>query len=243
MDQKSNKFLLKDIESDIYSVLCSNNSYQKLRADTKSLYQPVMKMNFCNEFKIQSRIRNDDLIVLSILSHYMEPEVSILIRMALEDILKNKKGSEDLLLLIESRAVAWNFLLTSIRFNKRRLKGLLSKKNIENTLNSLKLKFVFEPESHPKRLVRHKGYRDKGATLKFDKKVLNNEVSIDIHLRLSQVEKDEYSDFIEYFLTLHLNWLKGLGSSMFTENYYFNSKKGIRYYEDDRIITRKDSEE
>lgn len=237
----SNIDLIEFISKNSIQALEGSRSYRSFAAEVLSLYQPVLNRRFTNCIRFNCS-KNRDLVLLSVLSYWMNPIVGFLCRMKVEEILSKRQRSEDLLLLLFGRDICLTFLCTSNRYNDRSLRGLFSEKNLKEFLDRLRIRPEFETNAPVIESVRHKGYRDKGTLANESVRARRQELANELSLKLQQNSVETYHSNIDSFLQMNLNWLKSVKSSVLTENYYFNSKKGVIYYEDDRVITDQDRE-
>jgi hypothetical protein len=241
--QKSNFDLVSFVTASCERSLEENDRYREFRTEILSLYQPVLKTDRfaeTGEILIRGVNSNQEIVILAVLSYYMDPILGFLIRIELENKIRGRRGSEDLLFLLEGREVALNYILTSSRFNERKVKGLFSIKNLTKFLYQIEFIPKKRKTSDPKRLIRHKGYRDKGTLPDTSVAAIRQEIQNEAAFREKQIENEIYDSNIEYYLKSNLAWLRELKSSMLSENFYFNKQKGVIYYEDDRIINSED---
>lgn len=244
ISQKSNLDLISFVSASSIESLEGSDCYRKFRTEILSLYQPVLNTGrFTGEIILKGVNTNVDIETLAILSYYMDPVLGFLIRIELENKIRKRRRSEDLLFLLEGRETAFNYIFTSNRYNERKLKGQFSQKNLSKFLNQIEVIAVEGKSSSPKRLIRHKGYRDKGTLADISVTALRQEIQNEGAFRDWQIESENYETNIEYYLQTNLAWLKNLKSSMLSENFYFNKQKGVIYYEDDRIINSENREQ
>lgn len=243
--QKSNLDLVSFVSASCIQSLEGCDDYRKFRTEILSLYQPVLKTAAAEtgEILIKGVNSNQEIGILAILSYYMDPILGFLIRIELENMIRKRPGSEDLLFLLEGRQVAFNYIFTSTRFNERKIRGQFSKKNLTKFLHQIEFIAKKRKTSDPKRLIRHKGYRDKGTLPDISTTAIRQEIQNEAAFRLQQIEREIYESNIEYYLLTNLAWLRNLKSSMLSENFYFNKQKGVIYYEDERIIITENREQ
>lgn len=246
----SNYEVVERIGTSATNSLLQCNWYQKLASEVLSLYQPVDYREFNNSYlsnvKLLGDLRNNTLVSLVILSYYMEPVFSYYIRLEVEDLFLQRPGSEDLALLCKSRDTAMKFLFTSTRYNIRKILGTFNTDNFNQVLKKIKVIPQFSEiynnsRKGIKRPVRHKGYRDKGTLPVPDAIARREELLRERTFLLEQLRIEEYSDSIDHYLAVNLSWLNGIESFLLSNNYYYNSKKGIIYYENERITIQQDS--
>jgi hypothetical protein len=161
----------------------------------------------------------------------MSPEVSSYLRLELYEIFTKRKRSEDLVFLLGKRSTMWKYILTSDRFNTRQLKGMFSRKNLEGFIG-LKVKIIplFLNFPKPKRLIRHKGYRDKGTLPQSSVRAIIEECSKEQAFTDQQMLKEFYSENITEFLSLNQSWLEQMEKFEFSDDYYYDSERSIRIW-------------
>lgn len=102
------------------------------------------------------------LVQLSILSWEMEPEIGILLRLEIEKLVENSEDLCWIRLLIQSKAHCLLFLQETKLWHTRDFFGnIFNEKELKKALGSLV--FEFESTKRPRRVQRHRGYRDKGS--------------------------------------------------------------------------------
>lgn len=127
------------------------------------IFRQVFEEDFENLIQLKDYSKRN-LTVLCILSWYIPDEIGILLRITIEERIKNTE-LDYLVLLLQSRALCINFLLDSNLWSTEDFFGnILTKKNIESSLKSLRL--IFKTKRKPKRTQRHREYRDKGTLRK-----------------------------------------------------------------------------
>lgn len=115
-----------------------------------------------NDFVIKTRNKTD-LICLSIFSYYCPPEVGILIRESIQEIYsKNEENFFVLNFLLQGKAEMLIFLQETSLWHTRDLYGnILTKNRIRNIFRFCEPRM--NRKKSPKRVQRHRGYRDKGT--------------------------------------------------------------------------------
>lgn len=102
------------------------------------------------------------LVLLSVLSWLMEPEVGVLLRLEILEIIKNSEDLGWIALLLQSEGHCKIFLCETKLWHTRDFFGnYLTTKDLKSALNSIY--FQLESTKRPRRVQRHRGYRDKGS--------------------------------------------------------------------------------
>lgn len=102
------------------------------------------------------------LVNLSILSWLMEPEVGVLLRMEIQEIVKNSEDLGWIVLLLQSEGHCKLFLCDTRLWHTRDFFGnYFTTSELKKALNSIY--FQLESTKRPRRVQRHRGYRDKGS--------------------------------------------------------------------------------
>lgn len=107
----------------------------------------------------------DDLIALSLISYYLPEIAGWSLRISIEEIVDKNPELSIVHFLLQGKGLCWLFLCDTKLWSIRDFFGnILSKSRLEQ------LGYMFEPKlrsnKSPKRVQRHRGYRDKGS-LKF----------------------------------------------------------------------------
>jgi hypothetical protein len=103
--------------------------------------------------------------------------------------------------------------------------GICNNKNIQQALDNIVLRFE-EKLRKPKRIIRRKGYRDKGSLGNFDSKLRKQELENEFYFSLVQFEKEEKEALRSDYCTLleeYLNEGRVLTDELLIE---FKIKKG-----------------
>lgn len=144
-------------ELERYFLKCSSEFLRTAVSDNSKW----KRANFENRVRIKTR-NKEDLVVLALLSWYIPEEFGILLRLELEEIVSTNFDLEEVELLLRSLGEAKCFLLESSLWHSRDFFGNVTNKERQRRLISL-----FEPiltsKRKPKRVQRHRGYRDKGC--------------------------------------------------------------------------------
>lgn len=123
------------------------------------------RTDFENDFRIKTQ-NLDDLISLAIFSWYIDPGLGILLRFAIKEKMANNFDLEILEFFLDSKGEMLTFLIETNLWHTRDFFGnLYSVKRLQKLLR-YKLRFKFKDRKRPKRVQRHRGYRDKGTLRK-----------------------------------------------------------------------------
>lgn len=115
--------------------------------------------NFENDLRIKVE-EKVDLIVLSILSHYLSEELRALLQLKLE--IKFQKNVDLFPLVLLLREGWKSYLCETTEWHTRGFFGnIVTKKRLKRLRYYFSLRF--KPKDQPKRVQRHRGYRDKGT--------------------------------------------------------------------------------
>lgn len=121
--------------------------------------------SFENTFRIKTRNLNE-LIALAVFSWYCEEGVGILVRENLREIYQQNEENYFVLgFLIERKAEMLIFLQETSLWHTRDFYGNILTKSFLRRVNKLCVP-VFASKRRPKRVQRHRGYRDKGTLRK-----------------------------------------------------------------------------
>jgi len=152
----------------------------------------LISSNFRTDSLNRIRIRCKDetnLIVLSILSWYIPPEIGVLVRFSIEELVRNNSDLLKVRLLLSSKAETILYLLeTSIWHTRDFFGNVWTRKEILRALRSVST--THKTRKRPKREVRKRGYKDHG-TLRENHEIHNLWLSTDEQLR---IDKDRQSN-------------------------------------------------
>lgn len=102
------------------------------------------------------------LVNLSILSWFMEPEIGILLRMEVQEVIKNNEDLFWIALLLQSKAHCLLFLQETQLWHTRDFFGnIFTTAEMKKALKSIY--FIFYSSRQPRRKQRRRGYQDKGS--------------------------------------------------------------------------------
>lgn len=119
--------------------------------------------NFENSYRISVKTQTN-LVLLSLISWYLPEESGILLRLSIEEEIRNT-DLDFLALMLENKGQCLCFLLETSLWSTRDWFGnLLTLSNLKTALGSLKPSL--KSRRKPKRIQRHRGYRDKGTLRK-----------------------------------------------------------------------------
>lgn len=104
----------------------------------------------------------------------------------LEDLLKENSSAFWLTVLLENKEIFLKYLSVQETMTEQQFfSGICNIRNLTEAINQIKLRF--EEKFHkPKRLIRRKGYRDKGSLGSVSSSVLKQEMKNDFYLTLQQ---------------------------------------------------------
>lgn len=119
------------------------------------------RADFENRLRIKTKNKND-LIVLALFSWYIPEEFGILLRFELEELVSDNEDLEEVNFFLNSLGETKCFLLETNLWHSRDFFG-----NVLDKRRLRRLCQLFVPvctsKSKPKRVQRHRGYRDKGS--------------------------------------------------------------------------------
>lgn len=128
---------------------------------TAALINPKRKTEFENCFVFKDRTLKT-LLILAISSWYCEEEIGILLRYQIREETKNNSDLFFLDLCLESKGEMLVFLEETGLWHTRDFFGnVLTKNNVEMAWRSVKPKFA--TTAKVRKLVRRRGYKDKGS--------------------------------------------------------------------------------
>ena len=171
----------------------------KLSSEVLSRITPSEWNDFENLFRISDR-RAENLIRLAIISWYIPEEIGILLRLSIEEQL-----SEDISyiqLLLYSKGEMKCFLCDTRLWHTRDFFGnVLSVERLKRSLNSVHP--IMKTKRRPKRVQRHRGYRDKGTLrLNSDKHTLWISTDEQNRLEEERINRQSTLDFLRGFIGL-----------------------------------------
>lgn len=148
---------------------CSNVKSQIRLCDefflrTSALVSSKRLEKWTNRIHLKSK-SSTTLVLLAIASWQMEPEIAILLRFELQEIINNNEDLDWLRFLIQSEAHCYIWLLETQKWSSRHFFGnICTQQQITKALKSIK--FEFQRTSKPTRVQRRRGYKDKGSLKK-----------------------------------------------------------------------------
>lgn len=142
-------------------------------------------------------------LLLACVSWYLPKEISVLLRLKLEEIaIKAEPGQRiRLSLLLSSEAEMIIYILESSVLGR-------NPEEVFGNIRGIPFKFVVCPKSSrkPKRQVRHRGYRDKGSL--GPECVTRQDLAGDINLRLLQEQIESERRSTEEFIQISLGFIQ-----------------------------------
>lgn len=134
----------------------------RIDSEVLSLITPSASTKFENDFVLKTR-KKDDLIVLAIASWYVEPSwIGMLLRLSLQEKITNNEDLFEINFYLQSKAEMLIFLQETSLYHTRDFYGNLLTKNRLRRFWSL-FSPLMKTARRPKRVQRHRGYRDKGT--------------------------------------------------------------------------------
>lgn len=131
---------------------------------TSALDSPNFLSKFTGDVVILTR-NLDDLVVLSILSWYLDPEIGILVRMKISERIENNSDLSHLELLLRTKGQMLCYLCDTHNYHTRDFFGnLVTAKRCQRLTKQLK--FERRKLTKPSRTIRKRGYKDKGSLKK-----------------------------------------------------------------------------
>lgn len=104
----------------------------------------------------------DDLIVLSIASWYLEPEIGILIRLKISEMIRNNFDLSLVSFFLQNKGEMLCYLCDTQNFHTRDFFGnLVTESRFDKLIKLVKLEK--RKTSKPSRTIRKRGYKDKGS--------------------------------------------------------------------------------
>lgn len=135
----------------------SDKLFRSSAADNPKWLEP----NFENSLVLKTR-KLDDLVLLTLFSYYVPEELGVLLRLELQEVADRNPEVEILHFLLQGKGLMFCYLCDTNLWSTRDFFG--------NILNEKKLKRIqtffayrFKTKRRPKRVQRHRGYRDKGT--------------------------------------------------------------------------------
>lgn len=126
-----------------------------------ALVNPTLESSFLNCIRIKTN-EADVLVLLAILSWYMDPGVSILFRLEISEKIEHNLDLSWIEFLLQSEPEMIQFLQWTSKWDTWSFFGnLFTEKNIRRALRFCSLSR--KSKRKPKRKVRRRGYQDKGT--------------------------------------------------------------------------------
>lgn len=138
------------------------------------------------------------LVCLAICSWEMEPEVGVLLRLAIEEKIRNKLDMFWIKAMLESKAYCFLFLQQTQRWHTRDFFGnIYTKQNLQTALSCI---YFRQLKINPivKRTVRRRGYKDKGSRRQPHE--LHQFVEYTNEMNLLEQERDFVDDSYQFLL-------------------------------------------
>lgn len=126
-----------------------------------ALVNPTLESSFENRLGLKVRDA-DSLVLLSIMSWYLDPGIGVLLRLEILEKIENNRDLVWIKLLLDSEPRAILFLQETQLWDTNQFFGnLFTDKMMKKVSRSLYLKF--KSKRRPRRKVRRRGYQDKGT--------------------------------------------------------------------------------
>lgn len=185
--------------------------------------------------------RHKRLLGYLLLYHFypLEETIACYIHLDLYDFIEENSQSFWLIALMDDRDTFLRYLeVQEVMTEQQFFSGICNETFLEGCLSTIVYRFE-EKLRKPKRVIRRKGYRDKGTLPSFDEKTRREELSNDFFLKLYQLELEEKSDIQQSEISLLRSHLKE--GRVLTDEYLFKFKlkKGAKY-ETERNTSAKD---
>lgn len=197
---------LELVERNIQKTILSSTKWRSFRSEVLASYNPVSGNRLKLEDLRLGTMSKKDFIILCLVTQYEESILQYLLKVVLSEKLEKLWGLEDLSLLLEENF--FYFISSSTRFNRRYLLGLFSEKELAEFLKRFQFKVLYPKTSKPKKVLRHKGYRDKGTLPDESTIARREEVQNEASFTLQQNLREEYQQNINLFLEVHRSYLK-----------------------------------
>jgi hypothetical protein len=178
----------------------------KIRKVVVRLFEDVRQNNDCQKASLGSNLAPEKTVVglkflsrkfkefigLLVLYHYYPMEKSVLVyyHIDLEDMLKESE-SYWLSVLLQDKTYFLQWLQEQVSIEEQVLfSGIVTEKYLKSLLNSVVFRFE-EKLKRPRKLVRRKGYRDKGSLGPLSSRTLKQECRNDFYLTACQFLREE----------------------------------------------------
>lgn len=161
---------------------------------SSALVSSNLRETSLNSIRI-SDISVENLIVLGILSWYVDEGIGVLLRLSIQERIRNNSDLTFIGFLLERKGTCLCFLLDSKLWHTRDFFGnILTKRNISKALRSLSI--LSKTRKRPTRVQRRRGYKDKG-TLRENHEIHNLWISTDEQNRL-EIERSNRIDTFSF---------------------------------------------
>lgn len=162
---------------------CEKNSEKLSRS------VPTLRQDFENRLRLLSR-RKSFLMMLCIFSWYCPPDLGVLIRLEVEEVISKWENSDEIRALLHSKTLMLMFFRLTNKWSTRDFWGnIICEKNLK--LIWILVRPVMKPRSTPRKTVRRRGYRDKGF-LK-----LPHKIHEDVDMRSEQLKLEEQRSILQ----------------------------------------------
>lgn len=201
---------LEFVKKNVLNEISSSTKWKKFSSEVLVSYDPVTPNHRRLECIRIGNLSKEDFIILSVLAQLEDSLLSFLLKLEIENKVLHLKGLEDLSFLVSDK---WEqFISCSTRFNKRYLRGLFSEQSLEEFMKRFHYRIQYPKTSKPLKVQRHKGYRDKGTLPNSSTIARRQEIEKEFRFTEEQINKENYQEWIDFYLELHLNYLRAKGS-------------------------------
>lgn len=231
--KNDNSLSISDLNSRIYEVVratFAENLSARKASEVPSRIVPNERGQFPESVVFLSQ-KFIELLGYLILLHYVDDDIlRCYLRLDLEEHLRKNCQFYWLSVLSEEREFLLKWLLAQKTITSRGFFGnICCSRNLVVCWESIK--FRFERRIRPKRVQRHRGYRDKGTLPDPDERIRREEAKNDSWLKEEQLKMEERYILQEKNIRLFRNYLSGNGSLEESLNIEFRLLKGGKVYE------------
>lgn len=201
---------LEYIKKNSLNELLSSTKWKRFSSEVLVSYDPVTPETRRLEGIRIGNLPKEDFIILAVLAQVEDSLLSFLLKVELEKKFRQTTGLEDFVFL--TSGVWQEYLKSCSRFNQRYLRGLFSKKSLKDFMKRFQVKIQYPKTSKPTKVHRHKGYRDKGTLPNPSTIARRQELQKEFRLTELQNQLENYQNWIDFYLDIHLSYLRSKGS-------------------------------
>lgn len=201
--------------------------YQSLDASLSKLFSSTLQSRLKDQIWGRSSVSNitkcdvtdlesiniymrdyDSLLFYSILYHYIDDKIIYYnVRFALEEIFNLNPDIVWMNALLDSKSAVLEYLLGTTSYHSREIFGnILDRTKMEKRIRSIRPQYKIK--KRPKRVQRHRGYRDKGTLPPYDAKIRRRELSLDVwntelqnKIEVERQTRLDMTEFLKGFLS------------------------------------------